>query len=72
VRYEGQVKQREQRELAESVISKIQEELKNPKVLQQILQQSVADIEREFYQYLYSVVFEVETDNCPGIVAKPQ
>ncbi|KAH8692179.1 putative mitochondrial ATPase subunit ATP4 [Talaromyces proteolyticus] len=46
VRYEGQVKQREQRELAESVISKIQEELKNPKVLQQILQQSVADVER--------------------------
>ncbi|CRG91653.1 F-type H+-transporting ATPase subunit b [Talaromyces islandicus] len=46
VRYEGQVKQREQRELAESVIGKIQEELKNPKVLQQILQQSVADVER--------------------------
>ncbi|KAL1965810.1 hypothetical protein VTN77DRAFT_5131 [Rasamsonia byssochlamydoides] len=46
VRYEGQVRQREQRELAEAVISKIQEELKNPKVLQQILQQSVADVER--------------------------
>jgi F-type H+-transporting ATPase subunit b len=45
VRYEGQVKQREQRELAESVISKIRAELKNPKVLQQILQQSVADVE---------------------------
>jgi F-type H+-transporting ATPase subunit b len=48
VRYEGQVKQREQRELAETVIRKIQEELKNPKVLQQILQQSVADVESEF------------------------
>jgi F-type H+-transporting ATPase subunit b len=48
VRYEGQVKQREQRELAETVIGKIQEELKNPKVLQQILQQSVADVESEF------------------------
>jgi len=46
VRYEGQVKQREQRELAEAVISKIQAELKNPKVLQQILQQSVADVEK--------------------------
>ncbi|KAJ5818784.1 hypothetical protein N7474_004375 [Penicillium riverlandense] len=46
VRYEGQVKQRQQRELAESVIGKIQKELESPKVLQQILQQSVADVER--------------------------
>ncbi|KAF4181734.1 hypothetical protein CNMCM7927_000365 [Aspergillus lentulus] len=46
VRYESQVKQRQQRELAESVIGKIQKELENPKVLQQILQQSVADVER--------------------------
>jgi F-type H+-transporting ATPase subunit b len=46
VRYEGQVKQRQQRELAESVIAKIQKELESPKVLQQILQQSVADVER--------------------------
>ena len=45
VRYEGQVKQRQQKELAESVISKIQKELENPKTLQQILQQSVADVE---------------------------
>lgn len=49
VRYEGQVKQREQRELAETVIRKIHEELKNPKVLQQILQQSIADVERTSY-----------------------
>ena len=48
MRYENQVKQRQQRELAESVIAKIQKELENPKVLQQILQQSVADVEREF------------------------
>lgn len=47
VRYEGQVKQRQQRELAESIIGKIQKELENPRVLQQILQQSVADVERE-------------------------
>jgi F-type H+-transporting ATPase subunit b len=46
VRYEGQVKQRQQRELAESVIAKINKELENPKVLQQILNQSIADIER--------------------------
>lgn len=46
VRYEGQVKQREQRELAASVIAKVKKELENPKVLQQILQQSVTDIEK--------------------------
>ena len=48
VRYEGQVKQRQQRELAETVIGKIHKELENPKVLQQILQQSVADVDRDF------------------------
>ncbi|MCJ1304449.1 atp4 subunit B of the stator stalk of mitochondrial F1F0 ATP synthase [Hypocenomyce scalaris] len=46
VRYEGQVKARQQRELAESIISKITKELENPKTLQQILQQSVADVEK--------------------------
>ncbi|KAI1150503.1 ATP synthase [Nemania diffusa] len=46
VRYEGQVKQRQQRELAESVIAKVTKELENPKALQQILQQSIADVER--------------------------
>ncbi|KAL2020654.1 hypothetical protein VTK56DRAFT_8050 [Thermocarpiscus australiensis] len=46
VRYESQVKQRQQRELAQAVIAKVQKELENPKVLQQILQQSVADVER--------------------------
>lgn len=45
VQYESQVKQREQRELAETVIAKIHKELENPKLLQQILQQSVADVE---------------------------
>lgn len=47
VQYEGQVKVRQQHELAQNVISKIQKELENPKVLQQILQQSVADVESE-------------------------
>jgi len=46
VRYEGQVKVRQQKELAESIMSKIQKELENPKTLQQILQQSVADVEK--------------------------
>lgn len=48
VRYEGQVKQRQQKELAESIIAKVQKELENPKVLQQILVQSVADVESMF------------------------
>ncbi|KAK8181798.1 ATP synthase subunit 4 mitochondrial precursor [Phyllosticta capitalensis] len=46
VRYEGQVKQRQQQELAASIIAKIEKELENPKTLQQILNQSVADVER--------------------------
>ncbi|CCC06220.1 hypothetical protein SMACR_00437 [Sordaria macrospora] len=46
VRYEGQVKQRQQKELAQSVIAKVQKELENPKVLKQILDQSVADVEK--------------------------
>ncbi|KAI1106995.1 putative mitochondrial ATPase subunit ATP4 [Jackrogersella minutella] len=46
VRYEGQVKQRQQRELAESIIAKVKKELESPKSLQQILAQSVADVER--------------------------
>lgn len=48
VRYESQVKQRQQTELAESVIAKVKKELENPRVLQQILQQSVADVERKY------------------------
>ena len=42
------MKQRQQKELAENIIAKINRELENPKTLQQILQQSVADVEREF------------------------
>lgn len=50
VRYEGQVKARQQKELAESVIAKVQKQLQDPKVLQQILQQSVTDIEKAVAQ----------------------
>ncbi|KAL1305701.1 hypothetical protein AAFC00_007291 [Neodothiora populina] len=46
VRYESQVKIRQQKELAASIIAKIEKELENPKTLDQILKQSVADIER--------------------------
>ena len=52
VRYESQVKQRQQHELADSVISKIYKELENPKVLQQILQQSVADVESKCQAFM--------------------
>ena len=45
VRYEGQVKNRQQKELAESIIAKITKELENPRTLNQILQQSVTDVE---------------------------
>lgn len=48
VRYESQVKQRQQKELAETIITKIQKELENPKTLQQILNQAVTDVESEF------------------------
>ncbi|KAF2172489.1 hypothetical protein M409DRAFT_17723 [Zasmidium cellare ATCC 36951] len=46
VRYEGQVKARQQKELADSIIAKIDKQLSDPKVLDQILKQSVSDVER--------------------------
>ena len=52
VRYEGQVKQRQQKELAESIINKITKELENPKTLQQILNQSVADVESKLNRFV--------------------
>jgi F-type H+-transporting ATPase subunit b len=52
VRYEQSVKQRQQRELAESVIAKIEKDLENPKVLKQILDQSVTDIESRYHPIL--------------------
>jgi F-type H+-transporting ATPase subunit b len=51
VRYEGQVKNRQQKELADTIIAKISKELENPKVLQQILQQSVADVESKQFPH---------------------
>lgn len=49
VRYEAQVKQRQQKELAESLITKVKKELENPKTLQMILQQSLLDVESMFF-----------------------
>jgi Mitochondrial ATP synthase B chain precursor (ATP-synt_B) len=46
------VKQRQQKELAESLIAKVQKELENPKTLNLILQQSIADVESTFFVYL--------------------
>jgi F-type H+-transporting ATPase subunit b len=46
VRYEGQVKQRQQQELAQTIIAKVEKELENPRTLKQILDQSVADVEK--------------------------
>ncbi|RPA94328.1 hypothetical protein L873DRAFT_1830355 [Choiromyces venosus 120613-1] len=48
VRYEAQVKQRQQKELAESLIAKVKKDLESPKVLNSILLQSVQDVERIF------------------------
>jgi F-type H+-transporting ATPase subunit b len=46
VRYEAQVKIKQQKELSEAVIAKVRKELENPKTLNNILQQSIADVER--------------------------
>jgi F-type H+-transporting ATPase subunit b len=46
------VKVRQQKELSDSIIAKIQKELENPKVLQQILQQSIVDVESKIHHHL--------------------
>ena len=45
VRYEALVKQRQQKELAETLIAKVKEELRLPKTLDRVLQQSVIEVE---------------------------
>jgi len=60
------VKIRQQKELSESIIVKIQKELENPKVLQQILQQSITDVERE-YLHIYllcSFTNSIDRNRC--------
>lgn len=51
------MKIRQQKELSDTIISKIQKELENPKVLQQILQQSVADVESKGNFHTYDVPY---------------
>lgn len=67
VRYEGQVKARQQKELAESVIAKIEKSLSDPKVLDQILKQSVSDVERKL---LLSLCFKTIANTPLGIVSQ--
>ena len=67
VRYEGQVKQRQQRELADSIIAKIEKELENPKTLKQILDQSVTDVESKSQLFIIGIVWmlTVHRDHLP-------
>ena len=51
------MKIRQQKELSETIVAKIQKELENPKVLQQILQQSVADVESKESFIGFNVAF---------------
>ncbi|KAJ3333650.1 atp4 subunit B of the stator stalk of mitochondrial F1F0 ATP synthase [Blyttiomyces sp. JEL0837] len=46
VRHEASIREREQKRLSESVIAKIREELANPAVQQQILNKTLADVEK--------------------------
>jgi len=45
-RYEANQRQREQKQMADTITAKVREELKNPRLQQQLLQQSIADVER--------------------------
>lgn len=48
VRYEASVRQLQQKQLTQAVISKVQAELQNPKFQDRVLQQSVAEVEQLF------------------------
>lgn len=48
VRYENNIKQEQQKQIAEQVIAKVQAELKNPKFQEKVLNQSVTEIEQLF------------------------
>ncbi|KTW31439.1 hypothetical protein T552_04053 [Pneumocystis carinii B80] len=53
VRYESALRQREQAYLANTVISKVEKELQQPKIQQQILDQSITKIESHLSSLLY-------------------
>lgn len=63
------MKQRQQRELAESIIAKVKKELENPKALQQILQQSIADVESECFPRVLKFSNLSGTNTFIGIVS---
>ena len=46
VRYEASQRQREQKQMADAITAKVRQELQNPRLQQQLLQQSIADVER--------------------------
>ncbi len=48
VRYEASVRQREQKQLAEAIIAKVNKEVVNPDFQQKLLRQSVDNIEKIF------------------------
>lgn len=48
VRYESSLRKLQQEKIAESVISKVQAELGNPKFQEKLLQQSITDVEKLF------------------------
>jgi F-type H+-transporting ATPase subunit b len=45
VRYEASQRQREQKQMADTITAKVREEIKNPRLQQQLLQQSIAEVE---------------------------
>lgn len=45
VRYEASQRQREQKQMADAISAKVRQELKNPRLQQQLLQQSIAEVE---------------------------
>ena len=54
VRHEANVREREQKQLAAFLIEKIQKDLQDPSIQNQILEQAVADVESKFvYIYIY-------------------
>ena len=64
VRYEANQRQREQKQMADSITAKIREEIKNPRLQQQLLQQSIADVERIYTFFLSPLIGR---NSCPAI-----
>ena len=55
---------RQQKELADSIIAKVSKELENPKVLQQILNQAVSDVESKYLTRFLRVHILISYRNC--------